>query len=249
MNPYEFVPARRSEVLFPAFTSWIDIIARRAVEQAARTTSAILAERLREEWTADLLDRKGSIARLRFALGCYWAAMIIKADCRIVSRSRSARESGIGHIIAANWRQSMGSSLGEITTSGNGSLMCDINTTPLIDVMLVLLVTLIMSLPIMTHAVKLDLPQTTTSQQLEQPEVIDLDIYSDGAVAWNGSPIANLQQLESHFRTESRKVLQPELHLHPDAHVRYDVVAKVLASAQRSGMRKLSFVNNAEFLR
>jgi len=246
MNAHELVPARCSEVVFTAFTGWIDTIARHVIERAAGRTPAILSERLREEWMADLLDRQGPFARWRFALGCTWAAMIIQADCRTVS-SPAARVSSLGRVIKAHRRYGTGLSLAQITTSGSAALMCDINTTPLIDVMLVLLVTLILSLPIMTHAVKLDLPQTTSRQVIE-PEVIDLDIYSDGTVVWNGSPMANLQQLEGYFRTESRKALQPELHLRPDALVKYDVVAKVLAAAQRNGMKKLSFVNNAEFI-
>lgn len=246
MNAYDFVPARCSEVVSTTFTGWINSIAHRVIERAAGRTS-ILSERLREEWLADLLERQGPLDRLRLAFGCYWAAMIIHADCRTVSTLATGFA---GRVQVIKTHQSHGRSplALQITTAGNGSLMCDINTTPLIDVMLVLLVMLILSLPIMTHAVKLDLPYGKTTQQLKQPEVIDLDIYSDGAVAWNGSPIANLQLLEGYFRTESHKALQPELHLHPDAHVRYDVVAKVLAAAQRSGMSKLSFENTADFI-
>jgi biopolymer transport protein ExbD len=246
MNAYDLVPARRSAVVLPALTDWIDRIARCVIEQAAGKTSATLSERLREEWMADFSEQQGLIARLRFAFGCYWAAMIINSD-------RTASTAAIGtpslsRIMSPNRRYGMGFSPQLINLSGSGSLMCEINTTPLVDIMLVLLITLILSLPIMTHVVKLNLPQTTTSQLPNQPEVIDLDIYSDGSVLWNGSPIANLNQLEGYFRTESRKALQPEVHLHPYAHVRYDVVAKVLAAAQRNGMSRLSFVNNAEFL-
>jgi len=132
---------------------------------------------------------------------------------------------------------------------GAGEEMCDINTTPLIDVMLVLLVTLIITLPIMTHAVKLDMPQLNQPPPPDQikPEVIDLDIDFDGTVVWNGTPIQNLSTLESYFHTEAEKEPQPEIHLRPDRRAKYDVVAKVLAAAQRNRMKKIGFVNTAEF--
>jgi biopolymer transport protein ExbD len=132
--------------------------------------------------------------------------------------------------------------------SGSGGVMCDINTTPLIDVMLVLLVTLIVSLPIMTHAVKLDMPQTNNPPPPDQrPEVIDLEIDFDGTVVWNGTVVPSLQQLESYFHTESSKEPQPEIHLRPDRRTKYDAVAKVLAAAQRNRMKKIGFVNTSEF--
>jgi biopolymer transport protein ExbD len=129
-----------------------------------------------------------------------------------------------------------------------GAVMCDINKTPLIDVMLVLLVTLIVSLPIMTHAVKLDMPQTNTPPPPDQrPEVIDLEIDFDGTVVWNGTPVQSLSQLEGYFHTEADKPVQPEIHLRPDRRVKYDFVAKVLAAAQRNRMKKIGFVNVSEF--
>ena len=125
--------------------------------------------------------------------------------------------------------------------------MCDINTTPLIDVLLVLLVTLIITLPIQTHAVKLDLPQNQQQQPPPvQPEVIDLEIDFDGTVVWNGTPVT-LQQLDGYFASESTKDPQPEIHLNPDGMAKYGVVAKVLASAQRNRMTKIGFVNTSEF--
>lgn len=124
--------------------------------------------------------------------------------------------------------------------------MCDINITPLIDVMLVLLVTLIVSLPIMTHAVKLDLPQMPPSSQ-PRPEVINLDIDFDGALVWNGTAIAGLQQLESYLRTEAQKDPQPQIQLRPDRRVKYDYVARVLASAQHNRLRNVGIVNTTEF--
>jgi biopolymer transport protein ExbD len=132
--------------------------------------------------------------------------------------------------------------------TGDGEAMCDINTTPLIDVMLVLLVTLIVSLPVMTHAVKLDMPQDTHQPPPDTPpEVIDLEIDSDGTVAWNGTPVTGLDQLEGYFHNEAAKDPQPEIHLRPDRRARYGVVAQVLAAAQRNRMVKIGFTNVAEF--
>ncbi len=129
-----------------------------------------------------------------------------------------------------------------------GAVMCDINTTPLIDVMLVLLVTLIVSLPIMTHAVKLDMPNANNPPPPDsRPEVIDLEIDFDGTVVWNGTVVQNMGQLEGYFHEEAEKTPQPEIHLRPDRRAKYDYVAKVLASAQRNRMKKIGFVNTAEF--
>jgi len=131
---------------------------------------------------------------------------------------------------------------------GGGEEMCDINTTPLIDVMLVLLVTLIITLPVMTHAVKLDMPQkNNTPPPPNPPEVIDLEIDFDGTIVWNGTPIPNMDTLESYFHTDAAKDPQPEIHLRPDRRAKYDVVARVLAAAQRNRMKKIGFVNVSEF--
>ena len=131
--------------------------------------------------------------------------------------------------------------------SGDDGAMCDINTTPLIDVMLVLLIMFIITIPVMTHAVKLDMPRPTDAPPPPvRPEVIDIEVDFDGTVLWNGTPVT-LDALEGYFRTESSKDPQPELHLRPDKRSRYEVVAKVLASAQRNRMKKIGFVNVAEF--
>ena len=132
--------------------------------------------------------------------------------------------------------------------SGDDGAMCDINTTPLIDVMLVLLIMFIITIPVMTHAVKLDMPRPTDAPPPPvQPEVIDIEIDFDGTVVWNGTTVAGLDQLEGYFRQESQKDPQPELHLRPDKRARYGTVAQVLASAQRNRMKKIGFVNVSEF--
>ena len=131
--------------------------------------------------------------------------------------------------------------------TASGATFCDINTTPLIDVMLVLLVTLIVTLPVMTHAVKLDMPQANNPPPPNRPEVIDLEIDFDGTVVWNGTVVPSLQQLESYFHTDGAKDPQPEIHLRPDKRSHYDTTAKVLAVAQRNHMQKIGFVNTTEF--
>jgi biopolymer transport protein ExbD len=127
-------------------------------------------------------------------------------------------------------------------------VMCDINTTPLIDVMLVLLVTLIMSLPIQTHAVKLDMPppQKDLPPPDVIPEIINLDIDFDDSIYWNGNKV-ELAQLDGFFISERSKPDQPEIHLRPDKRSHYETTAKVLASAQRNQMLKIGFVNTTEF--
>jgi biopolymer transport protein ExbD len=131
----------------------------------------------------------------------------------------------------------------------DGEEMCDINTTPLIDVMLVLVVMLILTLPVMNHAVKLDMPNPNAQPppQQVQPEVHDLEIYSDGTIVWDGNTVPNLRTLEGYFQTESVKDPQPEIHLRPDRRAKYDVVAAVLAAAQRNHMKRIGFTNIAEF--
>ena len=131
---------------------------------------------------------------------------------------------------------------------GEGGVMCDMNTTPLIDVMLVLLIMFIITIPVMTHAVKLDMPQSTPPPPTDtRPEVIDLEIDFDGTMVWNGTVVPSLATLENYFISESGKQPQPEIHLRPDRRVKYDSVARVLAAAQRNRMKKIGFVNTSEF--
>jgi biopolymer transport protein ExbD len=132
---------------------------------------------------------------------------------------------------------------------GEGEPMMEINTTPLIDVMLVLLIMFIITLPVMSHAVKLDMPRPSQSppptEEIVEP--IRLDIDWDGSIIWNGS-LVQLSVLEDYFRSEAQKNPQPELHVRPDRRANYDTVAKVLALAQRNGMQRIGFVGNEQFM-
>ncbi len=126
--------------------------------------------------------------------------------------------------------------------------MMEMNMTPLIDVLLVLLVMFIVTIPVMTHAVKLDMPRAQNAAQNVQPEVINLEIDFDGTILWNGTPVPDIDTLDAYFRREATKQPQPELHIRPSKRVDYDVVARVLASAQRNQLLKIGFVGNEQFM-
>jgi biopolymer transport protein ExbD len=134
--------------------------------------------------------------------------------------------------------------------SGSDEVMVEMNTTPLIDVMLVLLVMLIVTIPIQTHAVKLDLPQanSTPPPQTVQPEVVDLEIDFDGTPIWNGTAVPNRQQLDRFLQDTANKVPQPEVHLRPNRLAKYEAVARTLADAQRLGVTKIGFVGNEQYV-
>ena len=136
-----------------------------------------------------------------------------------------------------------------VGTGSEDGAMCDINTTPLIDVMLVLLIMFIITIPIMTHAVKLDMPQAQNQpEKLVQPEVIDLMIDFDGTILWNGTVVPSVDTLDVYFRREAQKEPQPELHINPNKRASYDIVARVLASAQRNHLNKIGFVGSEQFM-
>ena len=133
--------------------------------------------------------------------------------------------------------------------SGEDEVMLDINTTPLIDVMLVLLVMLIVTIPIQTHAVKLDLPQGPPPPPSDiMPEVVNLEIDFDGTVIWNGTPVPSRAQLDRFLQDTAAKIPQPEVHLRPNRLAKYDAVARTLADAQRLGVTKIGFVGNEQYI-
>ena len=132
------------------------------------------------------------------------------------------------------------------TTGDNdsGEPMLDINTTPLIDVMLVLLIMLIITIPPQTHAVKLDLPvnQNTPPPPI-QPLKNTVGITAQGAITWNGTPISE-QQLRQYLEVTQQMNPVPELHLQPDATARYELVDEVLAITKKAHVQKMGFVGN-----
>ena len=123
-------------------------------------------------------------------------------------------------------------------------VMIDINTTPLIDVMLVLIIMLIITIPIQTHAVKLDLPQANAPPPptTVQPEVVDLEIDFDGTPIWNGTPVPSRAQLDRFFQDTANKIPQPEVHIRGDQDVRYESMGRVVVACQRAGIAKVGFI-------
>ncbi|GAA4819738.1 biopolymer transporter ExbD [Sphingosinicella ginsenosidimutans] len=125
--------------------------------------------------------------------------------------------------------------------------MMDINTTPLIDVMLVLLIMFIITIPVQTHAVKLDLPQNTPSNPPPiEPVRNKIVIMPNDAVLWNGNPV-NLVQLRQYLDITTTMTPVPELHLQPDPQARYETVDEVLAVAKRANVTAMGFVGNEAY--
>lgn len=131
--------------------------------------------------------------------------------------------------------------------SGDADVMLDVNTTPLIDVMLVLLVMLIITIPIQTHAVKLDMPQ---DNQADKPksEVVQIDVDFDHTILWNGSPVTK-QQLDANLYYIGQKAIadQEEIHIRPNQNAIYGDVAAVMADAQRNHAIKIGIVGTEQF--
>ena len=132
--------------------------------------------------------------------------------------------------------------------SGEPEVMMDINTTPLIDVMLVLLVMLIITIPIQLHAVNLNMPVGIPPPQLVQPEVVKIDIDSSSTVIWNGEALPNQEAVNDKLAAAAAQAPQPELHLRPNKHARYEVVAAVMAMSQRLGLTKIGIVGSEQFI-
>jgi biopolymer transport protein ExbD len=127
-------------------------------------------------------------------------------------------------------------------------VMVDINTTPLIDVMLVLLIMLIITIPIQTHAVKLDMPRGNPPPPVVEPQVVDLAIDFDGTMSWNGAAVPDRASLERDLASAARQDPQPEIHLAPNPLVKYGSVAEVLAEAQRLGVVKIGIVGAERYM-
>jgi len=142
----------------------------------------------------------------------------------------------------------MGMNVGSTSGSGDPEVMVDINTTPLIDVMLVLLIMLIITIPIQTHAVKLNMPVSSPPQQTTPPEVVTIEVDFDGAILWNGLPLTGKSDLETRMRSAAAMTVQPEIHLRPNKLVKYEHVAMVMAAAQRIGLAKIGIIGNEQFI-
>jgi biopolymer transport protein ExbD len=132
--------------------------------------------------------------------------------------------------------------------SSDPDVMIDINTTPLIDVMLVLLVMLIITIPIQLHAVNLNLPIGNPPPPLTLPEVVKIDVDDQSKVYWNGEELPDRATLEAKISEAAKQSVQPEVHLRPNKLAKYSVVAGVMASAQRLGLTKIGIVGSEQFV-
>jgi len=124
-------------------------------------------------------------------------------------------------------------------------VMNEINMTPLVDVMLVLLIIFIITVPVMKHAVPVDLPKASNQREDIKPETIRLSITADGKYHWNETTITD-EELEPRLKAEAAKDPQPDLHIRGDKEVRYERVAQAMSAAQRAGVRKIGFVTDPQ---
>lgn len=141
----------------------------------------------------------------------------------------------------------MGMNLGSGNSDDDEGIV-DINTTPLIDVMLVLLIMLIITIPLQTQSVSMNLPQGDPPPVTETPEVVTVAVDFDNTISWNGVPVTGEADLEQRFRAAAAMPEQPEMHIHPNRLADYKTVAHVLADAQRLGITKLGIVGQDQFM-
>ena len=135
----------------------------------------------------------------------------------------------------------------QVGQGGSDDVMIDINTTPLIDVMLVLIIMLIITIPIQTHAVKMNMPIAPSAAPPKPPEIVRIDIDFDGTIGWNGT-VVQKDELINRLAQVAQMPDQPEVHLRPNKLVTYKVVAMVMANAQRLGVTKIGLIGNEQFL-
>ena len=129
------------------------------------------------------------------------------------------------------------------TQDDSDEVMNEINMTPLVDVMLVLLIIFIITVPVMKDSVNIDLPRASNEPELIKPETVNLSITADGQYHWNKEAISD-DELQARLRAEGSKGNQPDLHIHGDKDVRYERVAQAMAAAQSAGVRKIGFVTD-----
>lgn len=143
----------------------------------------------------------------------------------------------------------MGMNVGSGSSGGEPEVMVEMNTTPLIDVMLVLLIMLIITIPIQLHSVNLNMPTGTPPPPTAPPVIVTIDIDFDGTIFWNGEAMPDRTALEARLMNTAAMPDQPEVHLRPNKLVEYGAVAMVMASAQRLGVTKLGMVGNEQFIK
>ena len=136
----------------------------------------------------------------------------------------------------------MGMNVG--SASGEDEVNATINTTPLVDVMLVMLIIFLITVPVVTQTIAVNLPKETNVIRVTKPENIELSVSKDGDVYWNTKLIPDMEELVKRLGKESVKNPQPEVHIRGDKEVRYERVAQAMAAAQRAGVRKIGFVTD-----
>ncbi len=140
----------------------------------------------------------------------------------------------------------MGMNIG--SGSGDDEPMIEMNMTPLIDVMLVLIIMLIITIPIQNHAINLNMPVGTPPPPTSPPVVVTINVDFDGTVLWDGVVVPDRGQLEARMQQVASQADQPEVHLRPNKLVAYKSVAAVMASAQRIGVTKIGMIGNEQFM-
>ena len=141
----------------------------------------------------------------------------------------------------------MGMNIGNSTAGEEAEVMVEMNTTPLIDVMLVLLVMLIITIPIQLHSVNLEMPVGTAPPPIVEPEIVRIDVTPANQLMWNGELLEGRDALETRLQSASAQQVQPEIHVRPNRAARYDSVAHVLAASQRYGLTKVGIVGSEQF--
>ncbi|GAB3189211.1 ExbD/TolR family protein [Hydrogenophaga aquatica] len=123
----------------------------------------------------------------------------------------------------------------------DSEVLSEINMVPLIDVMLVLLIVFMITVPVMKNSIDVNLPQAAAQPSQDKPETVRLSVDAEGRYHWNEAPVSD-EELQARLETAARQEPQPELHIRGDKSVRYERVAQAMASAQRAGVRKLGFI-------
>jgi biopolymer transport protein ExbD len=131
---------------------------------------------------------------------------------------------------------------GGFSDNDDNEMLSEINMVPLIDVMLVLLIVFIITVPVMKHAVNIDLPRASNEKELVKPETVRLSVDADGAYFWNEQKLADDNELQGHLAAAAAQEPQPDLHIRGDRAVRYERVAQAMAAAQQAGVKKIGFV-------
>ncbi len=132
---------------------------------------------------------------------------------------------------------------GSMHNGGGQAPMSEINVVPLVDVMLVLLIIFIITAPLLTHSVKIDLPKAESAPNITQPEHVELAVSTDGQLFWNGEPVA-LEELDTRFSIIIAQEPKTELHIRADKLTHYENVARVMSIAAKAGMARIGFITD-----